>query len=608
MILEEFKMKKARLRFSLWVMLMLLILAFTACQDSDDDDDDDDNGDTTAPTVTGTLTFSSVTSESLTLSWTAAEDDVTEQSELQYRVYRSVTNNIDTVAKIENNGTAMTAYTTALISHDVSNLENADKFYYNVIVKDAADNKTVYTMNIADTTLPVPGASGALTVLNTDSSGDSLTVTWIEALDDLSDTADLQYLVCNSISDTLSTVSAVETAQAASTATCIDYATYDSTTDGTISKTVTGLNTTTKYYFNVVVKDEENNKTVYTAKSVATGLDGVTYLPAKVMATAQTALYTATSVFSNDSAIITQPKGNQFGFFSIWDMNGNGEASGDFSNTDQVTYVSSTLLTNGNVLVAYNNTTTNEGNFVVYDSTGNDKNLDEAYNIDGQIKYTSAITLSGGNILIAYKDDDASGDFRIYDASGDNPEGDEITFNPANTAYIAAAPLTTGGALIAYQDSGYSGKLDIINSLGFELSSITFNDATTDYISAATLASGKVFIAYRDSDTSGDFFIYDPVDDSTSDIDTFHSGADTTHISVVALSNGDALVAFRDGDDGYGRYVVYNSFGKLVLSERLFFNGSSTENISSAVFSNNKVIISFYHNAFLQPGYFTIIE
>src|SRR4029077_19059634 len=122
---------------------------------------------------------------SLTLNSTKATDDVTAQSNLQYEVRRSSTNNLDTVANAEANGTVVLSYTTDIVTANVTGLAPATGYYFNVIVKDAAGNKAVYTTKnetmLADTTVPAPGNAGAITTANVATM--SLTLNWTKATD-----------------------------------------------------------------------------------------------------------------------------------------------------------------------------------------------------------------------------------------------------------------------------------------------------------------------------------------------------------------------------------------------------------------------------------------
>ncbi len=113
--------------------------------------------DLTPPTVSNkTISASAITENSVTLSWTAATDNVTTAENLVYRLYRSASDNIDTVAKIEANGTPVTNYS-SINSHTAENLTAATTYYFNVLVKDEAGNKAVYTTKSVTTATPPPG-------------------------------------------------------------------------------------------------------------------------------------------------------------------------------------------------------------------------------------------------------------------------------------------------------------------------------------------------------------------------------------------------------------------------------------------------------------------
>ncbi len=611
-------MKKARLRFSLWVMLMLLIFAFTACQDSDDDNDDHDNGDTTAPTVSsGIINVSDVTNNSLILNWSAASDDVTPQSDLQYRVYRSNENNIDTLSNVEANGTAVGDFTADMLTKFVGDIDDLETYYFNVIVKDEAGNKAVYTMKsqTIDFSAPLPGNSGILTIINTDTSTDSLTVIWTKASDYGTDDTELQYMVCNSTSDTLSDVTTIEAAVANSTANCFDYTTYDSTTDDTISKTFTGLGTTTSYYFNIVVQDEDEKKMTYTATSVATGLDGTEDVSDTDLGVSKQINYTSVGVFSNDNALIAYKYTfDSTGQFLIRDASGNliKEAT-PFSGVNDIMYTSVTILSNDTALLAYEDITDGNGKFKIFDSSGGDLSNDSVFNSSGSTGYISAITLTGGEVLIAYQDDDSSGDFIIYNSTADNSD-DERTFNTSVTKYISATPLFNGNAFIAYNNGDTSGDFVIYDSSSDSIEySDTFASGTITYISTCTLANGNVLIAYKDEDGMhdyGKFMIYDSSGNVVKTEEDFHQDV-TNFIATASLSNGDILISYQDkGHNSYGKYIVYNSSGiTSVKPETLFGEHTNTTHIAAKAFSNNKVIIPFNRtNLGSNDSYFVIIR
>lgn len=103
--------------------------------------------DTTPPIPggSGTITTSGIGQTSLTLNWTAGLDETTQQSNLEYAVYRSTTNNIGSVANAEANGTLITNYTTNIITSNATSLTCNTSYWFNVLVRDQALNKAAYT-------------------------------------------------------------------------------------------------------------------------------------------------------------------------------------------------------------------------------------------------------------------------------------------------------------------------------------------------------------------------------------------------------------------------------------------------------------------------------
>ena len=109
-----------------------------------------------------------------------------------------------------------------------------------------------------DSTTPIPGDNGTITISNVTTV--SLTLTWVEATDNVTSQENLQYKVVQSQSDNIDSVINAEE-------------------NGTVIKdwtsniailSVTGLTSDTTYYFNVIVKDEAGNKAAYTMVSQTT--------------------------------------------------------------------------------------------------------------------------------------------------------------------------------------------------------------------------------------------------------------------------------------------------------------------------------------------------
>ncbi|MBN2535289.1 MAG: hypothetical protein JXB88_20585 [Spirochaetales bacterium] len=216
-----------------------------------------------APGNSGTLSFSGITEDSITVNWTKGDDDQTPQENLEYLVYYSINKNLNTVSSIEANGTPVGAYTQDINTLPVSGLSPDILYYFNIIVKDQNDYKTAYTMNSQNTideTPPVQGGAGAITTI----SGPTLIILiWTKATDNATQQNKLQYLVYYSLADNIDTVANIE-------ANGTPVGTY---MNNISTKTVNGLSNSTTYYFNVIVKDQSNNKTAYIMISQTT-LDG----------------------------------------------------------------------------------------------------------------------------------------------------------------------------------------------------------------------------------------------------------------------------------------------------------------------------------------------
>src|SRR3989344_7106662 len=119
----------------------------------------------------------------------------------------------------------------------------------------------------ADTTNPVPGNTGTITTAGITSS--QITLNWTKGTANISAQANLQYEVRRSSSANIDTVANIEANGTIIRAYIADINTFDAT----------GLNPSTTYYFNVIIKDEAGNKAAYTMKSETTAADTTNPVP-----------------------------------------------------------------------------------------------------------------------------------------------------------------------------------------------------------------------------------------------------------------------------------------------------------------------------------------
>ncbi|MEM7184193.1 MAG: hypothetical protein AAF518_25060, partial [Spirochaetota bacterium] len=214
------------------------------------------------PGASGTISATGIAGTSLTLHWSKANDDMTSQSNLQYLVYQSTSNNITTVTNAEANGTPLNSYTSDIGSLAVSSLNSSSTYYFNVLVKDSVGNKSIYSIgnfSTIDSIAPVPGNSGAIATSSTPSNS-SITLAWAKASDGISSQNTLQYIVYRSTSNNIATVTDAE----------VNGTAINSYTTDIATATDTGLSSGTTYYYTVLVKDEAGNKAAYTMSSFGT--------------------------------------------------------------------------------------------------------------------------------------------------------------------------------------------------------------------------------------------------------------------------------------------------------------------------------------------------
>ncbi len=245
-------------------------------------------GDVAAPTTTGEITFTGTVGNTSTVHWNPATDNVTAQSELQYKVVRTGANpgtgdSINTVALADavTGDRLVQNWTTSIISATATSLDPSTVYYFAVLVKDAAGNKALYapvsvtTTGADDSTSPTLGAG----ITFTGTSDTATIVQWGVANDNVTLVADLQYKVVRTLASGAST--AIDEITEIDAITSGAQLIKDWTADIT-SESANGLTASSNYYFAVAVKDQAGNKALYTPAAVTTGAVADTTAPADV--------------------------------------------------------------------------------------------------------------------------------------------------------------------------------------------------------------------------------------------------------------------------------------------------------------------------------------
>lgn len=119
----------------------------------------------------GIITNGVISTTSVQLNWTRAEDAQTPQSELMYCVYRSSSNNISTPELALANGTVVTDWTQDIVTAVSNGLTPGTSYYFNVVVRDSDSNTSAYV------TVSVTTQSDAVYMFATDTHTGNLTTT-----------------------------------------------------------------------------------------------------------------------------------------------------------------------------------------------------------------------------------------------------------------------------------------------------------------------------------------------------------------------------------------------------------------------------------------------
>jgi surface protein len=214
--------------------------------------------DVTAPAVGTGIVFFNLSGNSLTVSWGAASDNVSASVDLQYKVVMASTGAaIDSVAEVDqvSGNNLIQDWAANLISQNVTGLTEGTTYYFAVLVKDPSGNKSLYSPS-STTTLDVTAPAVGTGIVFFNLSGNSLTVSWGAASDNVSASVDLQYkVVMASTGAAIDSVAEVD--QVSGNNLIQDWAA------NLISQNVTGLTEGTTYYFAVLVKDLSGNKSLY---------------------------------------------------------------------------------------------------------------------------------------------------------------------------------------------------------------------------------------------------------------------------------------------------------------------------------------------------------
>lgn len=163
------------------------------------------------------------------------------------------------------NGTPVGTTEYNITSKFINNLTPNETYFFNVVVMDSSENKSIYnTLTIKtpekiqteeDIIPPTPGNNGLLSINQISSY--SYEVKWSEATDNITNKEELKYLLFYSTNPGLNDLSGIVN----------NGAPLDEFKANIASVSLKDLIPGTKYYVNVIVSDNANNKNIYSIAS-----------------------------------------------------------------------------------------------------------------------------------------------------------------------------------------------------------------------------------------------------------------------------------------------------------------------------------------------------
>lgn len=207
-------------------------------------------GDKTAPRFSGLTSATATGTTTVDLTWGAASDDRSAAAQITYQVF------VATASLRQNFSTPSFQTAAGATAFQVTGLDLSTKYFFVVRARDEAGNvdsnlteRNATTLAQPDTMAPTfAGASG------TTVSGNSITLSWTQATDDVAAQGQLRYALF--VSKTLGTY---------------DFNKPEVITPGGVSNyTITGLDAQTAYYLVARAQDPSGNRETNTVERMAT--------------------------------------------------------------------------------------------------------------------------------------------------------------------------------------------------------------------------------------------------------------------------------------------------------------------------------------------------
>ena len=318
------------------------------------------------------------------------------------------------------------------------------------------------------------------------------------------------------------------------------------------------------YYFNVLVKDERENKSSYTMKSQKTTLVGNVKVAESVLESSNMSFPSAIPL-SNGNMMVVFSKNissNTTGRFLILSSAGTIVKSTTQFGGSNSDHISAARLSSGNVVMAYQDVDdSKKGKFVIYDQNGSEVKSAVTFK-NGTTSSTSVAMLTNGNFMIAYQDEDDSnnGKFVIFDANG----------NSVKTETQFAADIVNGGVKItSFSNGNVFISYGITYQQNFSQTYYVIYDVNGNALSSATtiissgnrpLQYGSNVMLFNRGGTTVGFLSYSIYDSSGNTLKEANNIASTSGSwGEALLPDGQIFLILGIGAGSGLTFTVYNT-------------------------------------------------
>lgn len=465
-----------------------------------------------------------------------------------------------------------------------------------LMITSGCKNDTKDSDSSTDTTYPTPGGGSStnitttLTELNETSSID---LSWNKSTDNISAQADLEYKVVYSLLDNIGTLSDANTNGT-------EGMVY---TKDTTSTSVSGLNSGTKYYFNVIVKDETGNEAVYTSSSFGTRISGTVTKSAQELNANTSNSISAIPLLNGDVFFMYGDNNDTSQKYITFDSSGSSTGSATLLDSDNEENGDSARMTDGRVVVAYDDDT-NGGKFQILSSDLSTTDVPETNFDTDPVDEVKVAVFSGGKIIFVYDEGGSSFKFITYDPITAN-FGTETTILGGNVQAFDVTAFDDNNVLVTFANPNDSnnGNFVIVDSSGSAGSITDFSNSTAMGAApkSALQHDGDILVAYTDN--SNNIAFVDISSSGSVSSSTSLDGSPFEILGVTMTASEEMLIMYTDTAKGY--YTIYSGTTKVVSQTEFLgsgiLSGAGIPNISSVVTLEDGTVVFYYLNSGQKP-------